>query len=209
VVAGNGIFFIRNTKYYRSSVKVEGISWLEDHEESLHLNFPLISESMISKAVGFFQKVYQVYESEAIALLYFSERLNRYALLIPIQEIEFYYSFYGELKPIMGVKYHTPQNPRGYYRVGTIHSHADLPAFHSYLDMLDEANDDGFHITVGKLNTKIPDFASSFVVNGKRFDLKTKDILEGFQKPGKAPDAWLDRIICIKKDYGQITVSGF
>ncbi len=56
-------------------------------------------------------------------------------------------------------------SPPDLMRLGTIHSHAGVEAFHSLRDWQDERFEDGFHLTIGNLDTDLT-LSCSVVVQG-------------------------------------------
>src|SRR3990172_4241968 len=74
VLANNGLFLIKDLDLYRACVKVEGVSSLQSHSESIDFKFPKLPQSMVEASMGFFYGVYQLYRSESIILLFFSPR---------------------------------------------------------------------------------------------------------------------------------------
>ncbi len=65
----------------------------------------------------------------------------------------------------------------GWELYGTIHSHCDFKAFHSAVDIADEENFEGLHITLGHVNAKF-DLSYHFVFDGIDFKdfIPTKNI---------------------------------
>ncbi|MBI4142833.1 hypothetical protein HY480_03100, partial [Candidatus Uhrbacteria bacterium] len=69
--------------------------------------------------------------------------------------------------------------PDGYRCVGTVHSHGELPAFHSCTDEDDERVSDGIHITVGRLDQQVVEIVASLAVSGCRFPQAVERVLGG------------------------------
>ena len=86
--------------------------------------------------------------------------------------------------------------PLGFVRLGTIHSHGDLPAFYSLTDERDSEFDDSLNIVVGNLARKRPSFFACFMVNGRKFDLGPEEVVEPYRKPRfPVPREWLDQVV--------------
>ena len=66
----------------------------------------------------------------------------------------------------------------GFVRLGTIHSHADLPAYSSAQDDIDEQFEDGLHVVIGSFGKAELSIAASFVANGIRFRMPPAQVLE-------------------------------
>ena len=75
--------------------------------------------------------------------------------------------------------------PAGLVRLGTIHSHAGLEAFHSERDDADERFEDGFHLTVGNLDGDLT-LACSVVVQGYRGLLPPEALFSPYPIPWAA-----------------------
>ncbi|MGA8141858.1 MAG: hypothetical protein WB948_14390, partial [Desulfobaccales bacterium] len=79
--------------------------------------------------------------------------------------------------------------PAGLLRLGTIHSHAGLEAFHSQRDEADERHEDGFHLTVGNLDGDLS-LSCSVVVQGYRGYLPPQHLISPYPIPwAEAPPA--------------------
>ena len=68
-----------------------------------------------------------------------------------------------------------------------------MSAFHSGTDDADEANFDGVHITVGKLDS-VPEYSCSIVVQGVRRKCDPSDLIDGMAPADSVPEAWLAAI---------------
>jgi hypothetical protein len=183
LLTSDGLFLVKKFPLYRANVKIEnGLPWLEGNSEQLTLNFPRIPAGLIEKAVGFFYAIYHLYGSEAIAFLYYKQKERRFRLFIPQQEVEVHdnhrYSWNG-----YHLNYKPAPTPPGYVRLGTIHSHANLPAYYSWTDEKDSQFDDSLNIVVGNLHLSTPSFSVCFMVHGQKFDLYPWQVMEPFRKP--------------------------
>jgi hypothetical protein len=78
------------------------------------------------------------------------------------------------------IKYTMEKLP-GISIIGSIHSHASMSAFHSGVDIKDEIDFDGLHITLGKFNGKDDSFeiSSQLTSGNAREDINYNDIIEG------------------------------
>ena len=166
LVTKDGLFQVKQNAFFRSCTKVEGLGWLQEEEEWAELRLPPLPATLLAEAVAFFREVFEKHKAEAVILIYYHLRDERYELKVPKQKVAGGHCEY-EIGP----------TPSGYLRVGTIHSHASAEAFHSELDDLDEIHDDGLHITVGNLDQNIS-LSYSLVVDGRRFPLKPDEVFE-------------------------------
>lgn len=195
LLSSDGLFLVKNFSTYRAVIKMEkGLPWLENHTEELNIKIPKISSHTMEKVAGFFYVVFRLYQSEAIALLYYSQKKQSFKIVIPKQQIEVR-TIANSTYSVYGLDYTLESTPVHYIRVGTIHSHADLPAFYSYTDEHDSRFDDSLNIVIGNVNRKKPTFSACFIVNGRKFDMNPPDIIEGFKQPLlPVPRNWINQI---------------
>jgi hypothetical protein len=158
--------------------------WLKEQKSGIRLSMPRkIPEDIIKKTTAFFRAVYQKFGgSEAIVILYWSEA-DGFQIKAPIQKVE----------PGALPTYKVGENPEGLIRVGTIHSHGSLSAFHSKTDKDDEEFDDGVHITIGNVNF-IPSSACSIVCDGERMEIPISSAVEIEELPDVFPAEWLEQV---------------
>lgn len=136
--------------------------------------------SLVQQVMSFFSVVHQRYKSEACGYLLYSPVEKEWRFNVPPQIVSGASCQYGA----------APHIP-GFLVAGTIHSHGSISAFHSEVDDLDEEAFDGLHITIGQVD-KIPEFACSIVVQGKRFKFELSEIVD--QKKVEIPPEWLDAV---------------
>jgi hypothetical protein len=194
LVTADGLFLVQKTALFSVARPTEGVPGLAGHEERLDLFFPRLSRNLVSTLYGFFLAVYRRWQSEAIALLYYSPGERAFRVGVPPQTI-YRYRVRDGWATEGRVEYGYHARPEGFLKLGDIHSHADLPAFHSCTDDRDD-REDGLHIVFGSLHREIPSVAASFVAGGRRYRLDADRVMEHFTSPGTAPAAWLERIAC-------------
>lgn len=196
LLSSEGLFLVKNFPTYRAVIRMEkGLPWLENHTEELNIKFPKVPRHLIEKVAGFFYVVFRLYQSEAIALLYFSPKKKSFKIIIPKQQIDVR-TIANSVYSVYGLDYTLESTPIDYIRIGTIHSHGDLPAFYSYTDENDSRFDDSLNIVIGNVNRKKPTFFACFMVNGHKFEINTQDIIEGFkQLLLPVPRNWINQIL--------------
>jgi len=167
IVTKYGTFLRKDLGTVRSCTKVDTISFLKELKPYAELKIPQIQGSIFAIGLGFLGWIYNTYQTEGGMLIYYNSKTKEYLLHAPVQEVS-----YG------GVHWDNRSEPisKGFIRMGTIHSHADMAAFHSGIDIDDEKSFDGLHITVGNLGEEIPSLVASIVVNGTRFPIKKENI---------------------------------
>jgi hypothetical protein len=72
--------------------------------------------------------------------------------------------------------------PDGLTRLGTIHSHAAVEAFHSLRDWHDERFEDGFHLTIGNLDADLT-LSCSVMVQGFRGNIPLESLFSTYPIP--------------------------
>lgn len=171
VVAKNGLFLHKDTGTIKATVKVEGVSFLEEMKQGARLRLPKISQELIVRTLLFFRAVYREHKSEAEVQIHYNSDSGEYKIHCPIQEVS------GG-----GVDYDSSDRFDGFQLVGTIHSHCNFGAFHSGIDDGDEKHFDGLHITIGHLDQPYFTISCSMTVNGQRFNFKPEDVIIGIEE---------------------------
>jgi hypothetical protein len=179
VVAGNGIFLSKDTGLIRALVKVENIAILPKLKTSATMMMPRVPAEFIARSLLFFRRVYSTHHSEAIVLLYYSKEKQEYVVDVPPQKISA-----ASLKYEPIAKY----GKEGLQLVGTIHSHCDFGAFHSGVDVNDEKDFDGLHITIGMVDKPYFTISVTIAVNNNRFKFDDPaEAIEGLIKTEWTP----------------------
>jgi hypothetical protein len=140
-----------------------------------------IPYALIRKVGKFFTEVYKLHKSEAVGYLYYSPTLG-WLFWPPEQTATTAHCKYGE-----------PAAIDGYQVAGTIHSHGSMSAFHSGTDKDDEANFDGIHITIGKVDEVRYELALSVVCGGVRYKVAEEQLISGFGDT-MVPSEWLEAV---------------
>lgn len=195
-VAENGLFQVRHTALYRAVTRVAGpLPGLLPEYERLQLDFPPLPTRLLQEVVAFFAEVYRRYEGEAVVVLFYRVDTREHCVGVPPQTLAGRRQFDGKWRAHHAVRYGNVTRPTGFLRLGTIHSHADLPAYSSAVDCADEQFEDGLHVVFGDFHRRDLSRCASFVVNGVRFPLRADDVLEpvSFQKRPARPE-WMRRI---------------
>jgi hypothetical protein len=174
----DGLFLVKRTPFFEAVVPAGGIPWLEPQGPEVRLSAPPLPAGLLLEAVAFFRAVYARYESEAVALLAWREATRTYELVVPHQTVGGGHC-----------DYQVKEFPAELMRLGTIHSHAAVEAFHSVRDWQDERFEDGFHLTIGNLDTDLT-LSCSVVVQGARGPIPPERLFSPYPIPwGQAPPA--------------------
>lgn len=195
----NGLFFCRNHAFFESDVPATHLPrWLAEHEPNCELRYPKLSVSGLEYIVGFFHRIYERHESEAIVLLLWDMVRRRYRICVPPQKATVWESSYGT-RAALDVSYEVPLPlPTGCIVAASIHSHADGGAYSSWTDRDDEQYRDGVHVVCGRVNRDRPEFHIELVVDGHRFDLEFDDFFHGYeQRRTRIPKKWLKMVKCV------------
>jgi len=173
-----GLFLVKRTPFFEATLPAAGIPWLAPQEPEVRLCGPPLHAGLLLQAVAFFRAVYTRHQSEAVALLAWREKAQSYELVIPHQTVGGGHC-----------DYMVRDFPAGLLRLGTIHSHAGLEAFHSQRDEADERHEDGFHLTVGNLDGDLS-LSCSVVVQGYHGYLPPEHLISPYPIPwAEAPPA--------------------
>lgn len=168
-ITNEGVFLYKNLATIESLTKVESISFLEKMERFAKLKIPVIPVEILATSVVYFKYVYRKCNSEGGLIIHYFPDTQTYSLHCPEQDVS-----------SGGVNWDNKKEPipRGAIRIGSIHSHADGSAFHSYTDQDDEKSFDGIHITIGRIDNEFSTIVASVVVNANRFKLDDTEISE-------------------------------
>jgi PRTRC genetic system protein A len=199
LVTASGVFLVRSTALYGSVTRARSVSGLGDQKPALELALPKIPGDIVERVWGFFREVFHIWDGEAIAFLYFSREQRKYRVGIPPQTLFRYRTLIG-WRTDMRLEYGYLERPRGYLKIGDIHSHGNLSAFFSQTDDEDD-QEDGLRIIFGDVDRPEPDIRVSFVADHTRFTLKPDQILGAYAAPQAPPIEWLVQVTCRQEDY--------
>ncbi len=192
-IASNGPFQVRDFPIYRAVTRTdELVPGLHTQEESLEIKFPRLPAALLAEVLDFFCEVYRRHGGEAIVILLYHPAQKVFRARVPPQTISQYRDYKGRWKAYMDLKYKSVARPKDFLRLGTIHSHPNMPAYASATDCDDERFEDGLHIVFGDLDMSRITRSASFVANGVRFRLKPSEVMEPFsQSDREAPPDWM------------------
>ncbi len=168
IVGRNGMYLALSNTWVDAVVPVKELKVLDSVIPSINLKLPPLPKKMVSDILSFFRIVNERYSTEAAVLLHYSAK-DGWLFTVPKQQVT-----------PNKVSYAMEERLEGYQCFGTMHSHGEMGAWHSMTDVMDEADFDGIHVTVGRIH-KLPKFfslAGEIVVRGSRFPLEINQ-LEG------------------------------
>lgn len=166
VIGKEGVYLKKKLGVMESIAPVKNISILESVASSAKMHIQPIPGKWIAKVINFFKAVYEEYRSEAIVLLFYNDETGHHKIVPPHQKVAGASCDYDKGMTI-----------EGYTMIGTIHSHANMSAFHSGVDDSDEEHFDGLHITLGNLADEYPSVSASIVSNGFRQMIEPSDYI--------------------------------
>lgn len=181
----NGLFKQVGNDFYHARVKVDGAGGLAEIEESASLHVPKLPLKLLRQAEAFFAAVFQRYKSEAVVLLLVDPKAQAWRIEVPPQ-----------VTKGLRVRYDMatlPAPPEGYERFGTIHSHANIKAFHSGTDDTDEVGFDGLHITIGNVNEPVRSYSARWMLTGKEFKADLCDVVKS-EAPQDFDMEWMNLV---------------
>ena len=208
-VTQDGTFLCRNHPFFDSDVRTDRrLRALAPHAPLCRSKYPTLGRAALEYVVGFFERAFRKHGAEAIVLLYWDTRRQRYRLRVPKQEATVWESNSGRRTP-MNVRYQTPLDvPPHELLVGDIHSHGDLSAYASHMDQHDELHRDGLHAVVGWVDRDVPDFYVDLAIDGTRFQFRPEHVFRGFRQARRfIPAVWMDQLQIVvqrpqKNSYG-------
>ena len=174
-------------KLFSGVVRVDDVP-VEIEEGINEIYLPKIPLSVVTKIHNFFRYVYAEFSSEAIVLIWYNFNTRKWAIEVPEQKVSGASCDYDRDQTI-----NDKLISGGFTFVGTIHSHGTMSAFHSGTDDKDEFNFDGLHITFGKVNNPVPEFACRFVMKDLYLKREPEEVLEVPTNNG-FPSEWKSKI---------------
>ena len=61
LVTRDGLFQVKESATFRSAVRVDGLRWLEGHQEGVTLKLPPVPGEILGRAIGLFREVFRRY----------------------------------------------------------------------------------------------------------------------------------------------------
>jgi Prokaryotic homologs of the JAB domain len=183
LVARDGVYLRKRTLLGESQTKVDRLAHLPTASEYVEYALPPIPHDLVARVVGFFRAVYRSQRTEALVLLLWEA--GRFGLHVPRQRVS-----------ASSVKFTLADDelPAGSRLVGTIHSHGAFGAFASSIDEADEASLDGLHLVIGDLDRRAPSYSAAIAIDGQRFTVGLRLVLERPRRFVEPPADWLGRV---------------
>ena len=206
VLTSDGLFLRRNHAFFTSCVVAR--DWpaeLLPQKPFLNLHCPKLPQAAMERIVGFFSKIARLHGSEAAVILYWDSRNECVCFEVPDQCATVSEGWNGD-RYATEVRYETLQVSSDLRVFGSVHSHVDNAAYSSNIDRHDESYRTGLHIVVGRISEEPPDIHCEYVVDGVRFRVDTRVVIEGYQRRDKdIPDEWIQRVKVDLKSYESST----
>ena len=196
LVTASGLFRCRNHEFFTSCIPSPGFPVdLAPQQAFLRLALSPIPRRVFELVVGFFNRIHDLYRSEAIVLLAWNRAAEQYEIIIPEQVAVVARSRHGDLWPV-SVRYEAPPSTPDRPIVVSIHCHGPHGAYASSTDVWDETYRTGLHIVVGRIELEPPDIHAQAVVDGMRFNVHENLILEGYnRRRPNVPREWIDQVL--------------
>lgn len=159
-----GYSIVKRTHWGRAIVPIKEAPTAPDIKPMLwhHLDFPV---ELLGQAWSFFRAIYRARHSEAMVDITYDDT-HGYRLFVPPQTTSG-----GGVKATR-----TPSHYLNSQIVGTIHSHCMMSAFHSGTDTHDADEHDGLHITIGRVDSDKPEFATMVSINKIRWHFDIEEL---------------------------------
>ncbi|MEI6235707.1 MAG: hypothetical protein WCT04_21840 [Planctomycetota bacterium] len=185
LAGANGLFKQVRNDFYSARVKTDEVVGLAELKDEATLKVPPLPVELFRRVEAFFVAIFDKYQSEAVVLLLCNPALRKWRVVVPRQSVRGLRVSYD-----LGT---LPPTPEGFELFGTIHSHADISAFHSGTDDRDEIHFDGLHITVGNLDKPSRSYACRWMLAGKAFTTSLTDVVKSELLP-PADTEWLAQV---------------
>ena len=172
LVTKNGLFLKKKIGLMDSITPVNSIGFLQPLTTSIKMDVK-IPFDIIQKTYSFMKAIYEDLKSESMVILTKDQKTGKYGLIVPKQTVTG-----GSIHYETDKTFADPNK----LKIGTIHSHAGMSAFHSSVDVADEKDWDGIHITLGNLNLQNQcSIACTIAANGQRCISEPMDYIEGLE----------------------------
>ena len=185
LAGANGLFKQVRNDFYSVRVKSDEVAGLAELEEEATLKVPPLPLELFRRVEAFFAAVFEKFKSEAVVLLVCNPALREWRVVVPRQLVRGLRVSY-DLDTL-------PPAPDGFELFGTIHSHADIGAFHSGTDDHDEIHFDGLHITIGNLDKPSRSYACRWMLAGRAFTTSLVDVVKSEPLP-PADTEWMNQV---------------
>lgn len=204
VICGKGMFAKRKNFLYEGLFKVDNVPDIlgevdSDITEQTELKIP---ENLFHSIERFFKRIYDKLQTEVQCFLYYNTETGKWAYCVPQQTVNGSHVDYDERK---GATYilednleegldSLPEGEEGWVKIGTIHSHASMGAFHSGTDDKDEFGFDGIHITIGSFNSERHTYACRVMYGKTAIKKELHEVVDFPTPPGAYPEALEERV---------------
>lgn len=183
IVARDGLYLRKHSLLGLSQTQVERVAHLPKGREFIDYALPKLPAELLARVVGFFRAVYRQQHSEAVVLLLWGA--DGFDVAVPTQQAS---------AASVRFKVRDDDVLTGTRVVGTIHSHGAFGAGASGIDEADEAELDGLHVVVGDLDRRRPSFSAAIAIDGRRFDVRLREVADRPGRPIDPPTEWLGRV---------------
>lgn len=199
LITKNGNFIKRKNFLYEGVFKVEADFLGEiETKTKLLINFK-IPQNLFRSIEKFFAEIYELRKSEVAIILYFSPEKNLWGYAVPQQEVTASHVSYDMAKGATFVAENDLENgieaiPADFVKVGSIHSHASMSAFHSGTDDKDEFGFDGIHITIGGFNKPMREYACRMIFDKNEIKKELSEVIDFPTITGTHPTKLKERV---------------
>lgn len=143
---------------------------IPDKEPFLQWRGPKFTWEMWSQMLAFFEWSYQEHKSEVQVRLYLNSEAGRWAVWAYPQTPNGMTTTERGDSPDYATQ--RAQFPDPWQLLGTVHHHCSAAAFQSSVDTQNERNQDGVHLTVGKIGSDEYDLHGRVVLRGAQYNIE-------------------------------------
>ena len=170
-------------------------------EKLLSVKIKQVPFRVINKVHSFLKRIYEKTKTEVAVILWYNDNLDDWKVEVPKQVCSGAH-----------VDYERSQEEaeefisEGYFEAGTIHSHANMSAFHSATDDADEIKFDGLHMTMGNFDLSEQTFSQRLILGQMILKLEfyqmvsMNNIISKFHDV-EIPEEWINNVEVKKIDF--------
>lgn len=170
LLGSNGAFISLKNDWCDAVVPVDEVTGLQAVQPSALWKLPPIPADLFKQIVAFFHEIGRTKHTEVAVLLHYGPGVG-WKVTVPQQEVS---------AGSVSWEWSESDKIAGTRNVGTMHSHVNMSAFHSGVDIGDEAQADGLHVTIGKVSSYPQfDMNAEIVIRGQRFVIRAEKFVTG------------------------------
>ena len=197
IVSSKGCFVKKTNRFYTSVTATgkDGISVLGEVKPFVSFAVTKLPLPTFRAIRQFFTDVYKKMQSEVAIMLYYDFDAKLWLWVVPEQKVTAASVDYEETDKSIIINQDNERIegpvPDSFTKLGSIHSHAGMGAFHSGTDNADEFHFDGLHITIGSFNKASSgdcSYSARWIIAGEEVKTEITEVVADLDPPGEYPE---------------------